>query len=51
MIKTVNNYKNGLKLNEDLASATGWSVDQIDLRTEKLVQQVSQLFRLQGDDA
>ena len=43
-------YKNGLKLNEDLATATGWSVDQIDLRTEKLVQQVTQLFKLQGGD-
>lgn len=39
-------YKNGLKLNEDLATATCWSVDQIDLRTEKLVQQVTQLFKL-----
>ena len=43
-------YKNGLKLNEDLATATGWSVDQIELRTEKLVQQVIQLFKLQGGD-
>ena len=43
-------YKNALKLNEDLADATGWSVDQIDLRTEKLVQQATQLFKLQGGD-
>ncbi len=39
-------YKNGLKLNEDLTTATSWSTDQIDLRTEKLVQQVTQLFKL-----
>jgi len=32
-------YKNGLKLNEDLAAAAGWSVGQIDSRTDKLVQQ------------
>ncbi|OPY81319.1 MAG: hypothetical protein A4E70_01337 [Syntrophus sp. PtaU1.Bin005] len=44
-------YKNGLKLNEYLASAAGWSVDQIDSRTEKLVQQVTKLFKLQGCDA
>lgn len=39
-------YKNGLKLNEDLATATSWSVEQVDLRTEKLVRQVTQLFKL-----
>ncbi len=44
-------YKNGLKLNEDLAAAVGWSVDQIDSRTDKLVQQVTQLFKLQGGEA
>ena len=44
-------YKNGLKLNEDLAAAAGWSVDQIDSRTDKLVQQVTQLFKLQGGEA
>jgi len=44
-------YKNGLKLNEDLAAAAGWSVGQIDSRTDKLVQQVTQLFKLQGVDA
>lgn len=43
-------YKNGLKLNEDLAAAAGWSVDQIDLRTDKLVQKVTQLFKLQGSE-
>ncbi|RIY39879.1 DUF262 domain-containing protein [Neopusillimonas maritima] len=44
-------YKNGLKLNEDLGAAAGWSVDQIDSRTDKLVQQVTQLFKLQGGEA
>lgn len=44
-------YKNGLKLNEDLANATRWSVEQIDSRTEKLVQQVIQIFKLQGGDS
>lgn len=44
-------YQNGLKLNEDLASATCWSVDQIDSRTEKLVQQATKLFKLQECDA
>ena len=44
-------YKNGLKLNEDLATAAGWSVDQIDSRTDKLVQQVTQLFKLQRGEA
>jgi len=43
-------YKNGLKLNEELASATSWSADQIDLRTERLVQQVIRMFKLQADD-
>ena len=44
-------YKNGLKLNEDLAASAGWSVVQIDSRTDKLVQQVTQLFKLQGGEA
>ena len=44
-------YKNGLKLNEDLATAAGWSDDQIDSRTDKLVQQVTQLFKLQRGEA
>lgn len=44
-------YKNGLKLNEDLAASAGWSAVQIDSRTDKLVQQVTQLFKLQGGEA
>ncbi len=39
-------YKNGLKLNEDLANAQSWSVAQIDARTAKLVDQAMNLFRL-----
>ena len=39
-------YKNGLVLNEDLALATSWSIKQIDERTEKLVGQVTELFKL-----
>jgi len=44
-------YKNGLKLNEELATATGWSVEQIDARTDMLVREVMQLFKLQESDA
>lgn len=44
-------YKNGLKLNEELATASEWSVKQIDLRTENLVKQVVQLFKLQEGNA
>ena len=44
-------YKNGLKLNEDLAAAQSWSVAQIDARTTKLVEQVMALFKLQGGAA
>ena len=40
-------YKNGHKLNEDLANAESWSADLIDLRTEKLVKQATHLFQLQ----
>ena len=39
-------YNNGLKLNEDLASAKGWSVAQIDARTTKLVETAMALFRM-----
>jgi uncharacterized protein with ParB-like and HNH nuclease domain len=44
-------YKNGLKLNEDLAKAKNWSVEQIDDRTEKLVQNAMKLFKLQVNAA
>ncbi len=42
-------YKNGLKLNEDLAEAEHWGKDQIDQRTSRLVDSVMALFKLQGD--
>ncbi|MDE5879885.1 MAG: HNH endonuclease family protein, partial [Desulfovibrio sp.] len=44
-------YRNGLKLNEDLARASGWSVAQIDARTKKLVDQAMELFKLQQGGA
>lgn len=43
-------YRNGLKLNEDLASAETWSVAQIDERTNRLVDQVIAMFRLERGD-
>jgi hypothetical protein len=39
-------YKNGLKLNAELAVAETWSVDQIDARTSALVDQVMALFAM-----
>ena len=39
-------YKNGLKLNAELATAEAWSVAQIDVRTKKLVEQVMSLFTM-----
>lgn len=44
-------YRNGLTLNQDLASAAVWSVAQIDARTNRLVQQVMRLFSLNGEGA
>ncbi|WP_300670188.1 DUF262 domain-containing protein [Desulfoluna sp.] len=44
-------YQNGLKLNEDLVSAESWSVDHIDSRTTKMVEQAMALFDLNGGDA
>ena len=41
-------YKNGLSLNESLARAESWSVEQIDERTEQLVQQAIELFKSRG---
>lgn len=43
-------YKNNLKLNEDLASADSWSVEQIEQRTVKLVNKTIELFRLDVDN-
>lgn len=39
-------YKNGLKLNAELATAEAWSVALIDARTTKLVEQVMSLFTM-----
>ena len=39
-------YKNGLKLNAELALAQAWSVEQIDTRTITLVDQVMRLFAM-----
>lgn len=39
-------YKNGLKLNAELATAQAWSVKQIDERTTRLVDQVMGLFAI-----
>jgi len=39
-------YKNGLKLNEDLAKAQTWSIEQIDKRTAKLVKEAMALFSI-----
>jgi len=41
-------YKNGLKLNTELAMAETWTVKQIDARTTTLVDQVMRLFALSG---
>ncbi len=43
-------YKNKLGLNEDLASATDWSIDRIEKRTKKLTEQAVKVFKLQGND-
>lgn len=39
-------YKNGLKLNAELATSNGWSAAQIDARTIMLVDQVITLFSM-----
>lgn len=39
-------YKNGLKLNGDLANAETWDVNKIDARSQKLVEQVMELFKM-----
>jgi ribosomal 50S subunit-associated protein YjgA (DUF615 family) len=37
-------FRNGLKLNQDLAKAESWSIGQIDKRTTKLADEVMRLF-------
>lgn len=59
MIKSVNHYpvsqlfdvgyRNGLKLNEDLASCQKWSIAQIEAHNKKLVDQAMIPFRMDGD--
>lgn len=39
-------YKNGLKLNEDLATVSEWKAGQIEARTERLADRIMQLFPL-----
>lgn len=39
-------YNNGLYLNAELAKADSWSVQQIDSRTQDLVQQILQMYPL-----
>lgn len=39
-------YKNGLKLNSDLADADSWSVEQIEARSDLLVDQVMSMFAM-----
>ena len=38
-------YKNGLEINKELASKDKWTVDDIINRTEKLVTEVSEMFK------
>lgn len=40
-------YRNGLKLNEDLAKVEKWNIKQIEKRTEKSVKQTIELFKLE----
>lgn len=39
-------YRNGLKLNEDLAASGVWTVQNIEARTQKLVEQTMSLFTM-----
>jgi hypothetical protein len=39
-------YKNGLKLNADLAEVDSWSVAQIEARSDVLVDQVMAMFAI-----
>lgn len=42
-------YRNNLALNTDLATAEGWSVEQIEARTQRLVEQAMALFCLKPE--
>jgi hypothetical protein len=39
-------FRNGLKLNQDLAKSDSWSTQQIDRRTTKLAAEAMRLFAL-----
>lgn len=39
-------YRNGLSLNSELESTETWSVEQIEARTQKLVDVAVELFRM-----
>lgn len=41
-------YKNGLGLNSELANAESWSVKQIIMRGDQMVEKALELFRLEG---
>ena len=43
-------YKNGLNLNEDLVNTNSWTKDQIDTRTDKLVEQALMIFSFENID-
>jgi uncharacterized protein with ParB-like and HNH nuclease domain len=44
-------YKNGLKLNADLAMKDNWTIEDITQRTDKLANQVIDLFAYDGEKA
>ena len=39
-------YKNGLNLNKDLASKTTWTIADIETRSERLIIEAMELFKL-----
>lgn len=43
-------YRNGLSLNTDLAIKDSWTVDDIGMRTEKMVSEIMTMFKLETDD-
>ena len=44
-------YKNGLILNKDLKDEDSWGVQQIELRTEKLVREAINIFRFEETES
>ena len=41
-------YKNGLRLNEELASCREWKITNIEQRTQRLVDEVMNLYKMEG---